>query len=65
MVNKNTIRIGSQILFFGFVILIFFLTIAHEFEIPFNIYSYGIYSIISLVILIGVIIVVVGLTQNN
>lgn len=65
MVNKNTLRIGFQFIFFGIVSAILLIVIAYEFKIPLNIYSYFMYSITSLIFLIGVIIVITGLTQNN
>ncbi len=65
MVNKNTLRIGGQLIFFSLVAAILFVTIAYEFQISLNIYSYFVYSIISLGFLIGVVIITTGLTQNN
>jgi len=65
MVNKNTLRIGGQLIFFSLVAAIFFMAIAYEFKISLNIYSYFVYSIISLGFLIGIVIITTGLTQNN
>ena len=65
MVNKNTLRIGGQFLFFGIASAIIFVAIAAIFNISLNIFSYFLYSLISLVSLIGIILIITGLAQNN